>query len=41
MHLIDEGRNFEQTNFRMADVSNFKINERSKVKKPILRESLK
>ena len=29
--LVDEGLNFEQKNFRMADISNLKINERSNV----------
>ena len=33
-----EGQNFEQYNFRMADVSYVKIKERSNIERPILRE---
>ena len=32
-----EGSNFEQSNFRMAEISNLKINERSNVERPNLR----
>ena len=35
-----EGQNFELYNFRMADISNLKINERANVERPKLRESL-
>ena len=35
-----EGRNFEQQNFRMADISNLKINKHANVERPNLRESL-
>ena len=33
-----EGKNFEKQNFRMANVSYLKINERSNIERPILRE---
>ena len=36
----DEGQNFEQLNFRMANISKLKINERANVERPNLRESL-
>ena len=32
-----DGLNFEQSNFRMANISNLKINERSNVERPNLR----
>ena len=35
-----EGLSFERYNFRMADISNLKINERANVERPNLRESL-
>ena len=35
---MGEGRNFEQSNCRLAYISNLKINERSNVEKPNLRE---
>ena len=34
---LDEGKNFKQLNFRMADISNLNINQRSNVEQPILR----
>ena len=37
----DEGQNFEQGNFKMADCSNLKINKFLNVERPILRELLK
>ena len=40
MQFSGEGQNFEQQNFRMADISNLKINERANVERPNLRESL-
>ena len=40
IHLEGEGKNFEQSNFRMANILNVKINERSNIEWPILRESL-
>ena len=33
-----DGQNFEQSNFRMSDVSYLKINELSNTERPILRE---
>ena len=36
----DEGQNFEQLNFGMADISNLKINERANAERPNLRELL-
>ena len=35
---LGEGQSFEELNFRMADVSYFKSNERSNVDRPILQE---
>ena len=35
-----EGQNFEQSSFRMADISNLKIEERANVERQNLRESL-
>ena len=35
---MGEGHNFERSNFRISDVSYLKINERSNVERPILRE---
>ena len=35
--LSSEGQNFEQLNFRMANISNLKINERLNVERPNLR----
>ena len=40
MKFKGEGQNFEQYNFRLADISNLKINERADVEQPNLRESL-
>ena len=40
MEKLDEGQNFEQWNFRMADISNLKISERANVEWPNLRVSL-
>ena len=37
---MDGGRNFEQYNFRIVDISNLKINERANTEQPNLRESL-
>ena len=34
---MDEGKKFKQFNFRMADVLNLKINERSNVERPNIR----
>ena len=39
--LMGWGQNFEQYNFRMAEVSYLKINERLNVERPILQEWLK
>ena len=36
---MGEGQNFEQQNFRMADISNLKISERANVKWPNLQVS--
>ena len=38
LKITGEGQNFEQSNFRIADVSYLKINERSNVERPTLRE---
>ena len=38
---MNEGLNFEQYNFRIADVSNLKINKRSNVEQPNLRVTKK
>ena len=35
---MGEGQNFEQSNCRMINISNLKINERSNVERPNLRE---
>ena len=35
-----EGQNFEQSDFKMADISNLKINDRANVERPDLRKSL-
>ena len=35
----DEGWNFEEYDFRMADISNLKVNECSNVERPNLRKS--
>ena len=40
-NFLGEGQNFEQSNFRMADISKLKINERANVERPNLRESLR
>ena len=37
---MGEGQNFDGSNFRIADISNLKINERANVERPNLRESL-
>ena len=37
---MNESWNFERYNFRIADVSSLKINERLNVERPNLRESL-
>ena len=37
---LGEGQDFEHCNFRMADISNLKINERANVERPNLRQSL-
>ena len=37
---MGEGQNFEQWNFRMADISKLKINERANVARPNLWEWL-
>ena len=37
---MGEGQNFDGSNFRIADISNLKINERANVEQPNLRESL-
>ena len=37
MTLGGEGQNFEQSNFRMANISNLKINGGSNVERPNLR----
>ena len=37
---VTQGQNFEHINFRMADISNLKINERANVERPNLRKSL-
>ena len=37
--LKDKAQNFEQQNFRMADISNLKISERANVEWPNLRVS--
>ena len=36
--ILDVGQNFEQSNFKMVDVSYLKINKRSNVERLILRE---
>ena len=35
--IIEKGLNFERQKFRISDVSNLKINERSSVERPNLR----
>ena len=41
MILLGGQENFERWEFRMIEISNYKINERDSVGSPILRESLK
>ena len=38
LHMDGEGQNFEQLNFRMANVSYLKINERLNVERPTLQK---
>ena len=40
LKISGEGRNFKQSNFRMADISNLKINEVENVERPNWQESL-